>query len=233
MNKTIKDMNPDDRPYEKLEKYGVISLNNAELIAIILKTGIKNRNVVDVARDLLEFSNFDSSQQIMSLYKLTLEDFLKINGIGKVKAYQIMAALELSKRIQKEKKESKLKFDSSKTIAEYYMEEFRHFDVEKTYAIFLDVKLNYISKILIATGGINYSILPVREILKEGLRCNSKNIIILHNHPSGDPTPSKADIMATRNLNIASRYVELVLLDHIIIGDNDYISLKEEGMIME
>ena len=227
MNK-IKELPIDERPYEKCFNYGPSTLTDAELVGIILRTGTKGLNAYDLARKILDSNN--SNLGIVSLMHLTKEELLNIKGVGKVKAVQLLCLSELAKRISRTNASFDLNLSSPSSIADYFMEDMRHLEQEELLVLFLDTKCNLISKKTMTKGTVNKSLMPNREIISTALRINAVGIILLHNHPSGDPTPSKADIESTIKLRQACNLVDLVLLDHIVIGDIKYVSFAESNI---
>ena len=225
----IETLPKEERPYEKCLKYGTAAMTDIELLAIILRTGTKGCNVKDLAVKLLK--NDEGTISVLSLTHLSLEELLKINGVGKVKAIQILCVLELAKRISKTSFNNTTKYNTAEIIAGYYMEQLRHLEQENLYVMFLDTKCKLIKDKLISSGTINQSLVSPREIFVEALRCNCVNIILVHNHPSGDPTPSREDLKSTEWVKNAGKIIGIRLLDHIIIGDNTYCSLNESGQI--
>lgn len=221
----IKNLPKEERPYEKCLKYGAESMTDIELLAIILRTGTKGCNVKELAIRMLQNEEGDIS--VLSLTHLSLEQLMEINGIGKVKAIQILCVLELAKRISRTRFSNATKFNSSDIIADYYMERLRHLEQEQMHVMFLDTKCKLIKDKRISSGTINQSLISPREVFVEALKCNCVNIVLVHNHPSGDPSPSQDDIKSTERVNKAGKIIGIRLLDHIIIGDNTYFSLKE------
>lgn len=225
----IKNLPKEERPYEKCLKYGTEAMTDVELLAIILRTGIKGCNAKELATKLLQ--NEEGDINVLSLMHLSLEQLTKISGIGKVKAIQILCILELAKRISRTSFNNLTKYNNSEMIAEFYMEKLRHLQQEHMYVMFLDTKCKLIKDKLISSGTINQSLVSPREIFIEALNCNCVNIVLVHNHPSGDPTPSQEDIRSTSRVEKAGKIIGIRLLDHIIIGDNNYISLREINQI--
>lgn len=219
----------EERPYEKCLTYGTEAMTDVELLAVILRTGVKGCNVKELATKMLK--NEEGDINVLSLTRLSFEKLLKINGIGKVKAIQILCILELTKRMSRTRFHNQTRYNNSAVIAEYYMEKLRHLQQECTYVMFLDTKCRLIKDKLITTGTVNQSLLSPREILIEALNCNCVNMVLVHNHPSGDPSPSRDDIKSTTRLKEAGQIIGIRLLDHIIIGDNAYFSLKEINQI--
>lgn len=225
----IETLPKEERPYEKCLQYGTEALTDIELLAVILRTGTKGCNVKELAMKLLK--NEDGAVSVLSLTHLSLEQLLEISGVGKVKAIQILCVLELAKRISKTSFNDTTKYNTSEVIAGFYMEQLRHLEQERLYVMFLDTKCKLIKDKLISSGTINQSLISPREIFIEALRCNCVNIILVHNHPSGDPTPSRDDLKSTSRVKEAGKIIGIRLLDHIIIGDNTYCSLNESGQI--
>ncbi|MCI8955760.1 MAG: DNA repair protein RadC [Eubacterium sp.] len=225
----IETLPKEERPYEKCLKYGTEAMTDIELLAIILRTGTKGCNVKDLAIKLLK--NDEGAISVLSLTHLSLEELLKINGVGKVKALQMLCVLELAKRISKTSFNNTTKYNTAEIIAGFYMEQLRHLEQENLYVMFLDTKCKLIKDKLISSGTINQSLVSPREIFVEALRCNCVNIILVHNHPSGDPAPSREDLKSTDRVKNAGKIIGIRLLDHIIIGDNTYCSLNESGQI--
>ncbi len=226
---TVKELPVSERPYEKCEMYGPGSLSDAELLAVILRSGTKNLRAIDLAVNVLNYSS--SFPGLKGLNYLTLKELRQIPGIGRVKAIELVCLTELTKRMSKEVHKEKLKFTTPKSIADYYMQDLRHLSREQVLLVMLDSKNRFIKDTVMSTGTINASIVPVREILAQALREDAVNIILIHNHPSGDPSPSSEDIQVTKRMKEAGNLIGLTLMDHIIIGDNRYISLKEQGIL--
>ena len=225
----LKEMPEDDRPYEKCMAYGPKVLTDAELLAVILRSGIKGMNAVNLARNVLKAG--DRNKGISSIMNLSFEELVKIDGIGKVKALQILCIAELSKRISKSKAKERLHFGEVESIAKYYMEEMRHNDVEIFKAAFLDNKCNLIRDCVISIGTNNHTIAEPKNVYSKALKCNATYVIIMHNHPSGDPTPSKDDYIVTERFKNAGKILGIELIDHIIYGDNVYSSFKKSKLL--
>lgn len=222
----VKDLPSSERPYEKFESYGPSALSDAELLAIIIRSGSKKERSIELAQRILGIKK----QGIRGIYDLTLEDLQKVTGIGRVKSIQIKAIAELSKRISKNNAASKVKISSPGSIASLYMEELRYLQQEHLKIVFLDTKNQIISDKFLTVGTVNASLINPREVFIQALRYNAVHVILLHNHPSGDPAPSREDISITKRIIEAGEVVGIKLLDHIIIGDGNYISLKEQGV---
>ena len=216
-------------PYERFESMGPQALTDAELIAIILRTGTVGEDALALAHKVLSLTS-GTKQGILALNSIPLEELMQIKGIGKVKAIRLKCVAEICARMQMRHYDA-VSFSNPSSIAAYYMERLRHLETEHVYLILTDTKNRFIKEILLSKGSVNMSILPVREIFIEALRYQAVNILLLHNHPSGDATPSMQDIDVTGQILEASRLLNIPLLDHIIIGDNRYTSLKEKGYL--
>ena len=217
----MKELPLSERPYEKLELYGADKLSNAELLAIIIKTGTKEKTVVTIAQEILKLQN---GNNLRFLADLSIEDFMKIKGIGKVKAIQLKAVAELTKRIARPI-DNKIKIKSAKDVADLLMPEMRYEKREIAKVILLNSK-NIIQKIInISLGGANFACLEPKDVLSEAIKIGAPKIILVHNHPSGDARPSKSDFNLTERLYESAQIIGIDLLDHIVIGDGTYESI--------
>ena len=226
-NIRVNDIPLNERPVEKLLQFGVESLSNEELLAILLRTGTKGENVIALSKRLLiELDGLDG------LLNVSFEEASKIKGIKKVKACQIIAMMELFNRFKtlKSQKEN-LKISSPKDVSTLLINEMSNFKQEVFKLILLNTKNIIIGTKDVFKGTLNSSIVHPREVFKEAVQRGSANIIVCHNHPSGDPNPSKEDIDITLRLKDCGNIMGIGLLDHIIIGNNKYVSLKEKGII--
>jgi len=223
----IKDIPPAQRPYEKCLSGGCESLSDAELLGVILRTGTLGESSVLLAQRILNLGG----NNLSDLYSFTLPELMKIRGIGKVKAIQILCIGELSKRIAKANAKEKLNFSNPQLIAEYYMEDLCYEKREHLLLMMLDTKTQLIKEMELSVGTVNTTILSPRELYVEALRFGAVYIILVHNHPSGDPSPSKEDIEITRKIVECGKLMEISLLDHIIIGNKKYYSMREQGII--
>ena len=218
----IKDIPLSERPRERLLKYGKESLSNEELLSIILKTGTKNYSAKELSNHILK--NF---KNIKEMKYITINKLTEINGIGEVKAIELLAALELGKRVYYVEQKEKVLLNSSKKIYEYFKNIFIEEYQECFYALYLDTKSKLISYKLLFKGTINSSCVHPREVFKNAFLESAYSIIVIHNHPSGDPTPSKEDIKVTETLMQIGKIMAIPVVDHIIIGNNQYYSLYE------
>lgn len=232
---SMKDWSSDTRPYEKFEKYGMEALTDTDLLAILLRTGTKDCTVKELAERLLAYDELAASsgeeQNILGLFEHSYEQLQNIKGIGKVKALQILAIRELSIRIAKARKYPFEKIINPEVLAEYFMESLRHLHEEYFIVVFLDTKCKMTGHKIVSKGSLTASIVHPREVYKLAISRSAHSIIVLHNHPSGDPTPSAEDIQITKRLKSAGEVIGIPLLDHIIIGDGNYKSLRKESYI--
>lgn len=217
------------RPYEKCLKNGPESLSDEELLAVIIRCGTRDEDSVSLSKRVLSIMNPDNG--ILNIMDIPLEDLVKIKGIGNVKAIQIKCIGELSKRIARSQRAVKSSFVTAEAVADYYMETMRHLKREKLMALMLDSACNYVKEYVVSVGTVNTSIASPREIFIEALRAEAVNIILVHNHPSGNPAPSREDIQITAMLRKAGEIIGISIIDHIIIGDNKFISFREKGII--
>lgn len=225
----IKDMIEEERPYEKCERFGVNSLTDIELLAVLLRNGTINTNSLELSRRILYPLNQRGG--LITLHQWSLTQLKKIHGIGRVKALQIICIVELSKRLAKASAIKGLDFSSPAKIAEYYMEDMRHHQQEQMKLLMLNTKARLIGETDISKGTVNATLVSPRDLFIEALQKNAVSIILLHNHPSGDPTPSKEDILMTQRIKESGCLIGIELLDHIIIGNNCYISFSEEEIL--
>lgn len=227
MSIRIKDIPVDDRPRERLINIGVDSLSNEEILAIILGSGTRNSSAKDLASNILK-----KTKNIKYLNEITLNELLKIKGIGLKKASTILASVELGKRINTSIVSiNQVVFNNPKIIFEYYKNKLESKKQEYFYAVYLDSAKRIILEKLLFMGTINQSIVHPREVFKEAYLCNATSIICIHNHPSGNVIPSKEDINLTKKLIEIGKLFGIEIVDHIIIGKNKYYSLYENGDI--
>lgn len=215
-------------PYEKFKTFGPGALTDEELLGIIIRVGTKNKDSVQLGRQIID--SFPD-KNLLGLYQTTLDDLMKHEGIGEVKAIQLKCISELALRMSRTCYVEKLNFNHPRNVAEYYMESLRHERKEKVILILLDKKFQFISDCILSIGTIHTSVISPREIFVCALKQNAAQFMLLHNHPSGDPTPSPQDVEITMQLMELSCIMGLPLIDHIIIGDNRYVSLREAKYI--
>jgi DNA repair protein RadC len=222
----VKDWPENERPRERLVKYGPESLSDAQLLAIILRTGSGEKGVMGLSMSLLE--TFKTLKNIDAASALELSS---IKGLGTAKIAQIKAAFELGKRLMGESSDGRPLFSSSYPVYEYFAPRFKNLKKEIFISVLLDAKNRLVRESKISEGTLTNSLIHPREAFKEAVRESAASIIFVHNHPSGDPEPSKDDIIITERLKNAGNIIGIQVLDHVIIGDGKYVSLKEKGML--
>jgi DNA repair protein RadC len=217
----IKDISLENRPRERLEKQGAASLSDAELLAVILKTGNKEENVIDMSNRLI------SKHGIDKLSSCSLTELQEINGIGKAKASQILALFEFNKRHNLAKQNGK-PIKSAKDVFDYVSPKVSSLDRECFMVLHLDTKNRVIKEEVVSVGTLNSSIVHPRELFKSAIKESANSVILAHNHPSGDPTPSQEDEEMTDRIMDAGKLLGIDVLDHVIIGKDEFYSFKEK-----
>lgn len=217
------------KPYEKVLANGAESLSDVELLAVILRTGTRGHGVSELSRNVLMSCTKDEG--IVGLCSITIPELIDIKGIGVVKAVQIKCLVEFARRLSKKSIEKRTDFSRPDIIAEYYMQDMMHLEVEKVILLMLDSKCRFLRDTVMSQGTVNSSSINPREIFIEALKYRAVSFVLIHNHPSGDPTPSKDDILFTKRLKSCADLLGVALLDHIIIGNNMYVSLNNKGII--
>ena len=231
----IKDMVASERPQERLERHGPEALSDRELLAMILRSGQRGTDVVTLTGKLL-----NEAGSLSKLMHWSRDDFMQIHGIGAVKAAQLVTVMELSKRVIREWDEDapELKYDTPEVIARHFRTRIAGLDVEKFWVLCLDRKNRLIREVESTSGTATSSLVHPREVFREAIKLNATAVAVVHNHPSGDPAPSRADIQITRTLREAAKTIQINLLDHVILGRkaNDphrqgYYSFHQAGLI--
>ncbi|HIU39701.1 MAG TPA: DNA repair protein RadC [Candidatus Aphodocola excrementigallinarum] len=226
-NVLIKDVPQDERPRERLVKYGAKNLSTSDLIAIILKTGTRDYSSKYLASEVLKLV-----KDVSDLKKLSLSKLISINGIGAVKAIEFLAALELGRRVYESKPlENDLRCNSAHKIFDHFKSEFSGVNQEYFYCLYLNSQKKLIDKKLLFKGTLNKSLIHPREVFKEAYLSSAAYIICVHNHPSGNVIPSNDDINITNTLVEIGYIQKIPVIDHIIIGENNYYSFYENGLI--
>jgi len=220
----MKELSSMDRPYEKLEAYGANVLSDSELLAILLKTGTKNKTVLEIARELMKKDV--EKEGILFLSHFSMEELMKIEGIGRIKAIQLKAIAELVSRSCFKKPMLGEKIKTPEQLSLVFMSELRDKKQEFVKTVILDTQNRIIKTVTNSVGTLNSNIIEIREILNEPIRASAAKIALVHNHPSGDVTPSQSDIHFTRKVNEACGLFGIELLDHVIIGNGEFSSLK-------
>ena len=219
---TIKELPESERPYEKLQIYGANKLSNAELLSIIIKTGTKEYTSIDLANKVL---SLNTNSNIRGMLDCSIEEFMTVKGIGKVKAIQLTAIGELAKRMSKPLNILNIKITSPNDVCNLLMDELKYEKREKVKVIILNAKNNILKIVDLGTGTTSIAIIDPKDVLLEVVKMGAPKMILIHNHPSGDPTPSIQDLRNTKRLCECSKMFGVELLDHIVIGDGRYESI--------
>ena len=228
---TMKHIPAEERPYEKCASKGTSYLSDAELLSVILRSGSVGENALSLARRILYEPDIAPSEGLSRISNGVLSEWTHVRGIGQVKATQLVCLAELAKRIAQAPVSGHSFISNPADTAGAYMEEMRHLNQEIVKVIFLDTKTKKLGECDISKGTVNASLISPREIFMEAVRRNAVYIVVLHNHPSGDPTPSQSDIDLTRRIEYAGLMIGIPLIDHIVIGDRCYFSFDEHGML--
>ena len=227
----IQELPPNERPYEKCLHSGPEKLTDSELLAVVLRSGTRGSSSVQLADEVLHLGQ--NEQGLLGIYHLSMEDLMQIRGIGQVKAVQIKCIGELSKRMATAAAKPELSFHHPVTIAKYYMERLRHEEQELLYCMMLDGHNHLSGEQLLSRGTVNATLITPREVFVEAVKYRAVNLILVHNHPGGDPSPSQADLDVTERIYHCGELLGIHLLDHIIIGDHRYVSFREKGIFDE
>ncbi|MBC7553314.1 MAG: DNA repair protein RadC [Taibaiella sp.] len=222
---SIKNWLEDDRPREKMMQKGAAALTDAELLAILLSTGSRNKSAVDLAKEALEMAH----NNLRELGRLNIDELQKINGIGEAKAIIISASMELGRRRQLAAGLERKAVRTSADAVEIFMPILQDLNHEAFCVVYMNQACKVIKTELVSNGGLTATVADIRIILKNALLCNANTLLLGHNHPSGNKTPSEQDKILTRKIKEAAALMDIKLLDHIIIAGNDYLSLSDEG----
>ncbi len=226
----LKDLPNRQLPAEKCLRYGAHSLTDEELLAVIFRFGTGKRRVTQIARGVIECA--EGYGGIAFLDRIPMGVLQKLEGVGEVRAVQLRCLSELSRRMWQKGGALKMeRVSCSRDVSDMFMPQLRALDVEETWALYLDSKNGIIKKKMMTRGSVNSSPVSEREIFRDALLHSAVGIILVHNHPSGDPTPSLNDLEVTRKLRNGAELLGIELLDHVIIGDNNFTSLKERGIL--
>ena len=224
--KSIKEWPEDERPRERLLRYGPDAMSDAQLIAILLRTGGCGKSAIDMAMELLiTFGN------LRNLEQATPSEICKTKGMGKAKTAQLKAALELGKRLTGHNTTKGVAFSTADSVYSYFHPRLQNLEKEVFYCAMLDVKNRLIKDSRISEGTLTSSIVHPREAFREAIKEAAASVIFIHNHPSGDPAPSREDVSITERLQSAGETVGIKVLDHIIIGDGHFTSMLEKGYL--
>ncbi|MDT3429073.1 DNA repair protein RadC [Paenibacillus forsythiae] len=222
----LRDLPHEERPRERMMQYGAESLSQAELLAILLRTGTRRESAIHVAQRIL-----GQVGGLRRLADLSIEEMMEIKGIGPAKAVQLKAGIELGRRMSNSRLNQPVTIRSPHDAADILTEQLRYLQKEHFVCLFLNTKNHVVAQETLSMGSLNASIVHPREVFRAAIKCSSASIICAHNHPSGDPTPSPEDIALTRRLLEAGEIVGIDVLDHLIIGDDGFVSMKEQGLM--
>lgn len=230
---SLKDLAPEDRPQERLERLGPTPLTDRELLAMLIRSGTARHDVLSIADELIS-----SAGSLTGLLRWDITDFVRIKGIGKVKALQLSTQVEIAKRMMRGERTSDLRIDDPQKVWEYLYPEVRADSVEKVWILCLDSKNKLIRAESVTSGTATSSLVHPREVFRPAIRFGATAIILAHNHPSGDPTPSSADLRVTKKIFEASKAVDLEMHDHVILGEIEncpngkgYYSFSDSGLL--
>ena len=226
LNYVLREIPKEERPRERLLQFGAEALSNAELLAILLRTGTVSESAVKLAGKVLT-----AAGGLRNLVDVTVEQLVAIKGIGRAKALQLKAGIELGRRLSRASLPDAPAVKSPRDAADLLFDELRYLQKEHFIVLFLNTKNRVIGRETLSVGSLNASIVHPREVFRSAIQRSSASIICAHNHPSGDPTPSPEDIEVTRRLSEAGKLVGIELLDHLIIADQTFVSLKELGFM--
>ncbi len=226
---TMKQMPRDERPYEKCMEKGPKALSDSELLAVIIRTGNREESALELSRRILSLCGGTNGLEGFS--RLTFQELLSLKGVGNVKAVQLLCISELTRRLARTKTRTGRIFTTSRAVAEYYMESMRHESQEHVVLMMLDTRGRLLGEKWMFAGTATASVVSPRELYAEALRSGSTNIILVHNHPSGDPQPSQEDILLTGRVRKCGQMLDISLTDHVIIGDMRYTSFREQGLL--
>ncbi|MFD7520900.1 DNA repair protein RadC [Paenibacillus chitinolyticus] len=221
---TLREIPPEERPRERMMQVGASSLSSAELLAILVRTGTYSESALALAQRILS-----DTGGLRGLVEASREELVRIKGIGDAKALQIMAGIELGRRISRTRTEEITTVRSPFDVFDLLKDELRYLQKEHFVCLFLNTKNHIIGRETLSIGSLNASIVHPREVFRAAIQRSSASIVCVHNHPSGDPTPSPQDIELTHRLTEAGDIIGIEVLDHIVIGDDRYVSLKEHG----
>jgi DNA repair protein RadC len=230
MKATMKELYEGERPYERCLACGAGALSDKELLAVLLRTGTVGETACELAGRILSLPGY---QGLTGFGRIPLERLLKLKGVGKVKAVQLKCAAELASRMAKATAGERLCFGTPATVADYFMEELRYEEQEQLIVLFLDARSRLLKEKLMFKGTVNASLASPREIFLEALEVHAVHVVLVHNHPSGDPAPSDDDIRITERICYGGDLLGIRLLDHVIIGDGCYCSFKEKKILPE
>ena len=224
----VRDLPPEERPREKLLAYGPGALSNAELLAILLRSGTRKKSVLRIAEEILARIK---EQGLVGMVHISVAELAKIDGVGKVKAATLQAAIELARRLAVQQSAKIQMITGPEDVARYAMPHYRFEQKEHFAVLLLNTKNHVIAMPEVSVGSLSASVVHPREVFRAAIDHAAAAMILLHNHPSGDPTPSREDIAVTERLVKAGKIMDIPVLDHVVLGRDRFISLKEKGLL--
>ena len=224
----VRDLPPEERPREKLLAYGPSGLSNAELLAILLRSGTRKKSVLRIAEEIMARIK---EQGLVGMVHISVAELAKIDGVGKVKAATLQAAIELARRLAVQQSAKIQMITGPEDVARYAMPHYRFEQKEHFAVLLLNTKNHVISMPEVSVGSLSASVVHPREVFRAAIDHAAAAMILLHNHPSGDPTPSREDIAVTERLVKAGKIMDIPVLDHVVLGRDRFISLKEKGLL--
>ena len=233
MSEKIRELPKEQRPYEKCLRDGEQALSDAELLAVLLRSGTRTKSAPGLAGELLSATQSTAFPGLPGLIHMSVQDLTALPGIGEVKAVMLKCVAELSRRMASAIARPAMTFDQPVTIARYFMERLRHEEQEHLYVLTMDNRNHLLGEYLVSLGTATSALVSPREIFLEALKQRALGVVLVHNHPSGDPSPSLCDMEITERIFEAGSIVGIELLDHIVIGDQKYYSFREQGLIKE
>lgn len=228
---TMKEMPASEQPYALMERLGARSLTDAQLLALVLQKGTAGESAISLASRLLAKAGEEGREPLGSLFRFTEKEFRAFRGIGSVKAMQLRAIAELALRLSSRQNGTRFKADNPAAVFAYYSGEMSGLQQEIVKAVYLNTKNDLLFDKTVSVGCIDRSVVSPREVFSPALEKGSVKIILLHNHPSGDPSPSDSDILLTKRLSACGSLLEIQLADHIIVGENRFYSMHEKGLL--
>jgi DNA repair protein RadC len=222
----MREMPHEERPRERLAQLGAEALRDAELLAVIFRTGIRDQGAVALAERVIHYFG-----GLRGLARASVDELMQVPGLGSVKAIEVKAALELGKRLAAHTEHDRVRIRSAQDIADYLMIHYKDYETEQFKCVLLNTKNEVLRVVDVSDGGLDATMALPRDVFRQAVRVGAPAVIVTHNHPSGDPEPSRDDISLTRRLGEAASILGLRLLDHVIFGDNRHVSLKDRGLL--
>ncbi len=222
----VREIPEEERPRERLARLGAVALRDAEILAVLFRTGTREEGAVALAERVIR--HFGT---LRSLSLASIEELMQVKGVGRVKAIELKAAVELGIRLAHEKGEQRPRIRTAEDVANLLMARFKQCETEEFKALLLNTKNEVLKEVTVATGGLDAALAMPRDVFRQAVRDAASAVIVCHNHPSGDPEPSREDVRITERLRDAAEIIGLRFLDHIVFGDGRWVSLQERGLL--